>query len=159
MQQHNLNFISSKHIRFSDTPPDFKPLPLMPLNLLKQSHTKLIRKNTIVTSSSLIKRKFFGDLKFDQSDESLGIEDYLAWLTLHQKSEINSGILAMPLVHYRLRPNSFSSSKIMMAKKIFYLLSNYKHKGKKLGLIKYFYFITYATSALLVRIKTLGSKK
>jgi len=152
MDTHKLNFISSFHIRFSKIAPDFKQLPDQPEEIIKQSHANLIRKNNIITSSSLIKRDFFGNLQFDQSDEYSGIEDYLAWLNLHQKEETNSGILAMPLVHYRLRPNSYSSSKIMMAKKIFYLLNNYEYRGNKLGLRKYFYFMTYALLAIKNRL-------
>ena len=103
---------------------------------------KLIQKNWITTSSAIIEKSLFDGARFNQKTNYIGIEDYLVWLDLHQKPIINSGVLMSPLVLYRLRADSISASKSRMARKIFYLLSNYSIDGKPLGVKKYYYFFT-----------------
>jgi len=151
MSEQNLNFLSSKHIPFAATPPSARPINQANQVLLK-THSDLIRKNWVVTSSAVVLASLLKEVRFNEKAEYVGIEDYLVWLQLHQKKSINSGALMSPLVFYRLRKNSISASKRMMAKKIFYLLSHYSYAGKPLGMAKYYYFATYAFSAIKSRL-------
>ena len=109
----------------------------------------LILKNWITTSSAIIEKSLFDGAQFNQQTDYIGIEDYLTWLDLHQNPIINSGVLMSPLVLYRLRADSISASKSHMARKIFYLLSNYSIDGKPLGVKKYYYFATYVIFAII----------
>jgi len=152
MRDHGINFISSTHIPFEGNPPVPLDIDEELLNVQNKDHATLIRKNWVVTSSAVVNRSLLADNSFNQKVEYIGVEDYLLWLKLHQSPPIKSGILESPLVFYRLRRDSISASKLMMAKKIFYLLSQYSFLGKPLGLKKYLYFTTYVLASLKVRL-------
>ncbi|MFT6406873.1 MAG: teichuronic acid biosynthesis glycosyltransferase TuaG [Arenicella sp.] len=152
MQTHGLNFLSTLHISFRRVVPSAQIFDQCQLQIQCKDHQQLISKNWVVTSSALISRSLFGELAFDQSADYIGVEDYLLWLQLHQRKDIRSAVLIAPLVFYRLRNDSISSSKRAMAGKIFYLLSHYRYLGKPLGFSKYYFFMSYAVSSLLTRL-------
>jgi glycosyltransferase involved in cell wall biosynthesis len=152
MRTHGLNFISSLHTCFRDETPNARAINQQQLEIQRKSHYQLISKNWVVTSSALISKELLNGIQFNQSISYVGVEDYLVWLHIHQRKDIRSAVLIAPLVFYRLRNDSISSSKITMANKIFYLLGRYRYSGKPLGLRKYYFFMRYALLSLLTRL-------
>jgi len=154
---HNLSFLSTEHYSFTSTRPELTQLDLNKprieaLSIKPITHQSLIRKNRVVTSSALMSSVIAKKLCFDEREVYTGIEDYLAWLGLHQDESMKSAVLRFPLVFYRIRNDSISSSKLTMAKKIFYLLKHYRLGGKTLGLKRFLYFGTYIAHSLADRI-------
>ena len=145
MKDNCLNFLSSQHSIFHNTPPTTTKITHL-ARVRRKNAKHLILKNWVVTSSAIIEKSLIGKTRFNQDFNYIGIEDYIMWLDLHQKTSIKSGVLMSPLVLYRLRNDSLSASKPLMAKKIFHLLSNYSLNGKTLGWKKYYYFTTYVIS-------------
>ena len=152
MKAHGLNFLSSQHSVFQSTPPETTKIKFTG-RVRRKNAKHLILKNWVVTSSAIVKKSLLRDTRFNQKAEYNRIEDYLLWLDLHQDPSITSGVLMSPLVLYRLRSDSLSASKSVMARKIFFLLSNYSINGKPLGLRKYFYFTSYLSLAIFNRLK------
>jgi len=143
LRNEGLDFLSSLHIPFKSSANLANIKLASKLTLLSQSHKRLIKKNSVITSSAFMRKTVFAGIEFQQHKEYVGVEDYLAWLHVHQNNKLKSAILQSPLVLYRLREDSISSSKLVMAKKIFYLLSHYKYRNKPLGWRRYYYFTTY----------------
>jgi teichuronic acid biosynthesis glycosyltransferase TuaG len=152
MQAHKLNFLSSLHICFRNVTPAARDFNQQKLEIERKNHYQLISKNWVVTSSALISKELFDGIQFNQSINYVGVEDYLVWLHIHQRNDTESAVLNVPLVFYRLRHDSISSSKQRMASKIFYLLSHYRYFGKPLGLRKYYFFMRYALLSLVTRL-------
>lgn len=152
MAQHELNFLSSAHVSFQKTTPSPLPLDEKSLTVQYKNHRQLLSKNWVITSSALISRHLFETIQFDQSKDYVGVEDYLTWLHIHQRVDIKSAALNAPLVFYRLRQNSISASKRIMASKIFFLLSHYQHHGKPLGLTRFYFFATYVFFSITNRL-------
>ncbi|MBL4672171.1 MAG: glycosyltransferase family 2 protein [Arenicella sp.] len=152
MREHRLNFLSSLHACFRNVTPTARVFKQQQLEIQRKNHYQLISKNWVVTSSALISKELFGDVQFNQSASYIGVEDYLLWLHIHQRRDIESAVLIAPLVFYRLRHDSISSSKRTMASKVFYLLSHYRYLGKSLGLRKYYFFMRYALLSLLTQL-------
>ena len=154
MQVHSLDFCSTRHIKFVDFIDESKDVEATISGILEDppisliSHQQMLRKNRIVCSGVLLSSALAQDLVFSEQAENVGIEDYLAWLTILQKHTVGAAIIDLPLVFYRLRNDSLSNSKINMAKKIFGLLSRYTQNGKPLGIRKYFYFAHYGVAGL-----------
>lgn len=144
MTDNKLDFCATKMFLFSLSDKPNKNIRLEENGSLSNiTHSKLIRKNIIATSSVLLTAELATKLFFSELQHHIAIEDYLAWLRLHQNDEVISAVLDERLIFYRYHQNSLSSSKIKMAKKIYRLLHEYELKGHKLGLEKYFYFFTY----------------
>jgi len=152
IERHTLNFVSSQHICFRNSKPETPRLNPEHQEILRKSHQALLRKNWVITSSALIHRKLFSDVSFNQAAQYIGVEDYLAWLHIHQSEHIKSAILEAPLVFYRLRDGSLSHSKTQMAKKILNLLWNYQNRGKPLGMLAIYYFGSYAYASIAARL-------
>ncbi len=152
MRQHGLNFLSSAHISFRDTIPSPPPIDHVAQTIHRKDHHQLLSKNWVVTSSAIMSKQVFDCTQFNQSPNYVGVEDYLAWLHIHQRDDIKSAVLAMPLVFYRTRHDSISSSKRAMATKIFYLLSHYQQGDKPLGLKRFYFFASYALHSIMARL-------
>jgi len=152
MQRQQLNFLSSLHVGFREAAPTPQTIDQTGISTQRKNHRKLLNKNWVVTSSAVMSAHLLEGLKFDQSPEYIGIEDYLLWLYIHQRNDIQSAVLEAPLVFYRLRDDSISASKRIMALKIYYLLSHYQVKRKPLGLKKYYFFMTYALASITARL-------
>ncbi len=160
MKRDGLGFSSTQHVPFQVEMPAQKidALHLMrarqadSLQTTPITHRTLIRKNRVVTSSALMTKAFAKQLRFDEREPYIGIEDYLAWLLLHQNARQKSAVLHLPLVFYRLRDDSISSSKLVMARKIFYLLKHYQIDGGGLGVKRHFYFLTYVAHSVVSRL-------
>lgn len=159
MHEHGLNFCSTLHRHFSDdsaidsisqTALCDQP-GVSDVSIRRVDHDTILRKNRIVTSSVLLHMGLLEHVHFSEETRFIAIEDYVAWLELHQLPKISSGIIQQPLVLYRARNDSISSSKLEMAGKIYTLLSVYTVQGKPLGLWRFYYYATY----LLGGIKSL----
>jgi len=147
-----LNFLSTLHTPFTQNSPAPEVVDKSELKIERKTHQQLLSKNWVITSSALISKHLFNDVHFDQAAEYVGVEDYLVWLHIHQRDNIQSAVLNAPLVLYRLRQDSISSSKVAMAMKIYYLLSHYTIAGKPLGIKRFYFFITYAMSSIITRV-------
>lgn len=152
IELHELNFISSQHVCFVDSKPSTTSLVEHHQRVSRKNHQALLRKNWVITSSALINRKLFDGVRFNQENQYIGVEDYLAWLHIHQNQLVKSAVLEAPLVFYRLRSDSLSHSKIKMARKIFYLLRNYQQKGERLGVLAFYYFGSYVYASIAARL-------
>lgn len=152
LEQHELNFISSQHLCFTDNKPQTPRLDEQHLHVSRKNHLDLLRKNWVITSSALINQKLFDGVNFNQENQYIGVEDYLTWLHIHQNPQVKSAVLEAPLVFYRLRKGSLSHSKVNMAKKIFFLLRNYKYNGKPLGILALYYFGSYIYASVSTRL-------
>lgn len=152
MRTHRLNFLSSLHTSFRRVTPNIQTFSQRQATIQRKTHYQLLSKNWVVTSSALISKTLFDDIQFNQSFRYIGVEDYLTWLEMHQREDIESAVLVAPLVFYRVRRDSISSSKRTMASKVFYLLSHYRYLGKPLGINKYYFFMRYAVLSLLTRL-------
>jgi len=150
IDKHRLNFVSSNSINFKNITPKTPKLTDNTITVNYKNHELLLRKNWVITSSALIKRDIFESIKFDP--EYNGIEDYLAWLQLHQRDDVRSAVLEEPLVFYRMRSGSLSHSKYHMAKRIFHLLRNCRYRGESLGISIFYYFAYYAISSIITRL-------
>ena len=151
IEQHQLNFVSSSLISFKGNTPKPPFLHNDTHSVDYKDHETLLRKNWVITSSALIERNLFEEVRFNQGQIYIGIEDYLAWLQIHQRDDIKSGVLNAPLVLYRLRADSLSHSKYQMAKKILHLLKHYRYKGKPLGISTFYYFASYAVTSITAK--------
>ncbi len=153
LKEMKLDFISTDCVRFRSKGPSPSTIEFNPeAKFSSLSHKAMLRKNKVITSSMLVKTALFQDIGFNEDALYIGVEDYLAWLNLLQKPNIKGATLHLPLVFYRLRPDSLSSSKLKMAKKIYGLLNNYTINGRKLGLKRFYYFLCYAAIAIKNRI-------
>lgn len=123
------------------------------IQITAHSHSSLLKKNRVATSSALVKREALADLEFDEGSELVGVEDYFFWLYLHQSMAIKSANLELVLVWYRLRQDSLSASKKRMALKVWNLLGSYQIAGKGLGWKRSWYFICYVVLSLWQRVK------
>ncbi len=154
MLAHELDFSSTRHIKFIDT----LKTELMESNVIEDpaisviSHDQILRKNKIVCSGVMMQAAAAQKLTFSEQAEFVGVEDYLAWLKLLQNKALRAAIIEAPLVFYRLRRDSLSNSKFRMAKKIYALLSDYSYNGQRLGIKKYFYFGCYMVAGVTTLI-------
>lgn len=153
MINQGLNFISTSHWRFRDKlSSNFNQNRKVGV-VERVFHRRLLMKNIIATSSVVISAELTEGFYFNEEEQHIAIEDYVAWLYLHQSPSIKSGKIFTPLVAYRLRDDSISSSKVLMAKKIFSMLSDYTISGERLGLRKYLYFMCYIYFSVSSRIQ------
>ena len=117
------------------------------------SYTQLLKKNKLVASGVLMTRQLAEQLEFSESREHVAIEDYLAWLNLLKRSNNVGGIVECPLVYYRVRSDSLSTSSLLMAKKVWRLLA-YLDRTGELGLFRrLWYFAHYGVQSLLSRVR------
>ena len=112
------------------------------------SHSVLIRKNIIPNSSVLAERQLFTDIRFHEAARYKAIEDFHAWLMVHQHCIQRSIKISPRLLFYRMSETSISRTKTQMVRKHWMLYQEYRVNGKALGLEKLFYMGTYAFSAI-----------
>jgi len=151
MSKYELNFCSTLHRHFKHDAalPSVREKSLYGTKLVGLphiqpiSHATILRKNCIVTSGVMLRTTLKEHVHFSEKACFVAIEDYLAWLYLHQKPDVKSAIVQAPLVFYRTRKDSISSSKVEMTQKIYRLLSVYEIEGKPLGFMRFYYFATY----------------
>ena len=114
----------------------------------------LLIKNFIKSGSSVLcKKSVIKNIIFNELPEYKAVEDYNFWLDVHKKKDFSSIFIKEKLVFYRESDSSISKNKLIQAKRIFNLLSNFEHKGKKLGYKKFFFFFTYAFFSVLSILK------
>lgn len=148
MRTNRLNFSSTRLLSFSDMADiEFSNIHNSDVSALIDLN-KLLKKNILATSSVMIDRGLVNQIRFSELEKHVAIEDYKAWLELHQSQCIRSARLDAQLVYYRVRSDSISRSKLTMARKIYTLLSEIEVNGSKLGLKRYYYFLTYLIGSL-----------
>lgn len=152
MRELSLNFSSTRLSRFTH-------FPIIEPNSIDLSKThekvsfkRLLKKNILANSSVMLTADLAKDLRFSEHSRHAAVEDYLAWLDLHQSADINSARLGQRLVYYRVRVDSISRSKLQMARKIFGVLSEIEVNGAALGVRKYFYFFAYLWGSLRAKM-------
>lgn len=107
MIKNKLNFCCSGVCVIGQLPePDYNLGPMRGISYI--DYAKLIKKNTIATSSVLIERHMLRDMHFSVASRHVAVEDYLMWLQLHQKKEIRSAQILQKLVYYRKIEGSLS---------------------------------------------------
>jgi exopolysaccharide biosynthesis polyprenyl glycosylphosphotransferase len=158
MQKHNINFCFSDIINFLWDPMLDWVMPtkidVESIQVSHINHSKLLKKNVIPNSSVIVKRSFFKAFRFNEDQRYHAIEDYHAWLILHQHSIKVSLKIHIPLTFYRIHRNAISSQKINMLRKNYHLLSEYEINGKKLGKKKFFYLSTYIIQSAYKVVKS-----
>lgn len=118
------------------------------------THNRLIQKNTICNSSVMLEKRVMDLVDFIEDIRYKAIEDYHCWLVIHQFHVGKSPVLKEKLVFYRLVETSISRSKFFMLQKNSILYSEYTVGGRKLGLRKYIYMVTYIYYSLVRKFKT-----
>jgi len=143
MAKYDLGFSCTKVMKFKDTAVFSSFLEEQSSTLDLINLQTLLKKNIIAMSSVVIDLDKVKKITFSECKEHVAVEDYLAWLEIHQIEGLQSARLNLPLTHYRVRKDSISRSKFIMAVKVFNLLSKIKINGKKLGVKRFYYFFTY----------------
>lgn len=115
-------------------------------------HAALLRKNAIPTSSVVVERELLLRHPFTLDPRYLAIEDYLCWLQIHQHEIPHSWKLRDKLTYYRVSESSISRSKLAMLRKNHMMFSEYRVRGRELGLKKYYYLATYVYRSILDRM-------
>jgi teichuronic acid biosynthesis glycosyltransferase TuaG len=153
MQRYSFNFVSSRCSYITNYERDSWCTLLDQYRVSRISHSAMMRKNRVVTSSAIVAVSILDGLGFNENAELVAIEDYLLWLQVLENDMTSAAVIEEPLVLYRLRSDSLSNSKLKMAKKIYYLLGNYQVNGELLGVKKMYYFGCYVLHSVLARIK------
>lgn len=161
MREHGVRFVSTDIHRFRNEAEVAGPLAS---RLGRETaataidHRRLLRKNSIPTSSVLVERALLLHRPFIEDPRYKAIEDYHCWLNIHQHDIDRSCKLGVPLVYYRLAQSSISKSKARMFGKNYLLYSEYLVNGRGLGLRKYFYLGTYVWGSLADRLGRMLSR-
>ena len=119
------------------------------------SHHDLIKKNRITLSSVHIKRSSLDKLRFSIDPDYVAIEDYDLWLRLLGKPKFKALKTPLKLVAYRNLHFSLSSSKIMMAKKVWRLLGAHQELKNFSIARRVYYFLYYVFSYIHNRVTSL----
>lgn len=127
-------FCSSKMMDFGDekdlvfTAPDgcgTKDITF--LNILVKSR---IPASSVVVCADLVRRH-----PFNEAHDYKAREDMDCWLRCHEEAGPSIKILH-PLIGYRVSPNQISRSKMLMLKRHYHILSNYRTRsGRRLGML------------------------
>lgn len=150
-----VRFVSANIYRFRDETGIAQPLNTRPdreVAVATVDHGRLLRKNSIPTSSVLAEKAILMRQPFIEDPRYKAIEDYHCWLNIHQHEIDRSCKLCVPLVYYRLAQSSISKSKTRMLGKNYLLYSEYVVNGKRLGIRKYLYLGTYVWCSLVDRL-------
>lgn len=149
MRSHNIDFCSSNKFDFinstqiKDTPVNLKGKKLSYLNLLI--------KNTIYTSTVMMKRSLTENVRFN-SDKTY-VEDYLYWLDIFRLHKPEACKLESILMYYRKHANSFSQNKLDQIKKVFEIHKKQASYKPPLLVFIPIFMATYAFGAIFERVK------
>jgi teichuronic acid biosynthesis glycosyltransferase TuaG len=135
--ENDTNF-SCTHAKLIDASgADIKPKmfpPALP-RIKKQSYgvSHLVVKNTIITSTVIVKREFLADYRFDESSNVAFSEDYLLWLCLMNRDDCRFSHVQQDLIKYRILNNSASQSygRIRMIIKSLFVISKFCLENKR----------------------------
>ena len=106
-------------------------------------------KNRIPTSSVLISSSLLKLIPFNESPDYHAVEDMQCWLKILESGQ-KCIFINLPLVGYRINENQISRNKLVMAKKFYMVINNYKLKsGDGFGWKKYLYFLEYCFYSIL----------
>lgn len=152
MQQVGVAVSSTALFRFSDTSELAKvkkKVTSEELQHRKITHTLLLRRH--FTPHIIAERRLFDTLRFNEDRRYIAVEDYECWLQLHQLYIPFSIKIYPSLTFYRQDRRSISSSKMPMFRKNYYMYTEYRVNGKKLGWKAYWYLTIYVLRSLLNR--------
>jgi teichuronic acid biosynthesis glycosyltransferase TuaG len=152
MKQNGAAFCSTESIKFHTNSEikEYSEKEYQVPTLSRQiSHGRLIQKNIICNSTVMLEKRLMDLVDFIEDIRYKAIEDYHCWLVIHQFHVVKSPVLKEKLVFYRLADSSISRSKVFMLQKNAILYSEYTIAGRKLGLRKYFYMLTYIFYSLV----------
>lgn len=109
-------------------------------------------KNRVPTSSVVVRRNVMLKFKFNESKKYKAREDFDCWLKIHEN--INSSVkVNEKLVFYRLINNQMSGNRLKMILMNWTILKEYRfNDGRRLGMIRCYYFITQALLAIYYRV-------
>jgi teichuronic acid biosynthesis glycosyltransferase TuaG len=117
------------------------------------THSQLLRKNFLCTSSVMAHRELFQVHPFWEARVYRAIEDYRCWLDIHRAAVSQHPQILTPLVFYRISSQSISGSKLRMARKAWLLYSDY-FVGESLRWPKAtLCMITYAFASIFRQLK------
>lgn len=147
MYQHGLKLTGTQRESFMDGDDDQLDLSTdfesESSRFKKVTLSELLRKNRFNNSSVVLERSLLSEVKISENKAHIAVEDYGLWLELHKRG-VESAIIELPLLKYRIVGASLSRNKFGMLKKVNQLLSSYKDlKGNSLGLKKYPYLMSY----------------
>ena len=122
----------------------FDHLPLRQENCSERLYfRKLIKKNRVALSSTIVRRTSLGDERFSTLEKHIAVEDYHLWLRLLANKDFVALLSSDKLVVYRQSNDSLSASKLTMAKKVFMMLDDFDLSYVWFGLGKSWYFTCY----------------
>ncbi len=149
IKEKNLAFVSSRSWKIKSgkaaTETSFlKTNPPEKVNTTLVNWKDFICKNPLCTSSIVVRREVMQKIRFDQRNEYVAIEDYVAWRKIHDSIIEFSYRLEFPFVGYRVHDNSISFSKLRMATRTFSFLMDYHGNPKCLFPRAILEFLGYA---------------
>ncbi len=114
-------------------------------------HNVLLRKHAIANSSVVVKKELLPNPAFIEDPRYKAVEDYHCWLRVHEKIEYSVKIMHN-LLFYKLTENAISKSKLEMFKKNNMLYSEYDFNGRRLGIKKYLYLLSYIYFSIINKL-------
>lgn len=126
-----MDFVDEKDLTF--TPPDgYATRDITFLNILIKSR---IPASSVLVDAELVRRH-----PFNEEHDYKAREDMDCWLRCHEEAGPSIKILH-PLIGYRVSPNQISRSKVLMLKRQYHILRNYRlRSGRKLGPVAGLFF-------------------
>jgi teichuronic acid biosynthesis glycosyltransferase TuaG len=110
-------------------------------------------RNRIANSSVMLAASLLRANPFYESHDYHAVEDMQCWLKILESGD-DCVVLDAPLIGYRVSENQISRNKLMMAKKFFMVIKNYRlQSGASLGWRTYLFFANYCLSSLLALVK------
>jgi teichuronic acid biosynthesis glycosyltransferase TuaG len=127
-------FCSSKMMDFEDEK-DLVFTPAEGCPTREISFLNILVKSRIPASSVLVAADLVRRHPFNEEHDYKAREDMDCWLRCHEEAGPSIKILH-PLIGYRVSPNQISRSKMLMLKRHYHILSNYRTRsGRRLGAV------------------------
>lgn len=105
----------------------------------KISFEKNLKKNQVNLSSVIIEKSLVSEVKFNELESHVAVEDYDLWLRILKKG-INCFKVNAKLVNYRMNPEGISRNKLKHSIKVFRLVRSYNPSFTSV-LINYLYYV------------------
>jgi teichuronic acid biosynthesis glycosyltransferase TuaG len=138
MLQKNLNFTSTSSLLINDKSESINnSVRNLGGRYKKYGIKSMLFRNTIITSSVIVKRDFLADFRFDESKNMVTVEDYLLWLNLFALEKCQFIQLLDQLVDYRVTSNSLghTNGKLRFATKGLLATSQFLVESKQSDLL------------------------
>jgi teichuronic acid biosynthesis glycosyltransferase TuaG len=147
----NSSFCSTKMIDFKDDSDIvFDSMPSVSVSNI--TFRQQLLKNRVPTSSVLVKKELMLKFKFNESKEYKAQEDGDCWMKIHENIDYSIK-LNNNLLFYRLIEGQISGNKFKMMMKNYMVLEKYRfNDGSKIGLSRFYYFVTQILLAIYYRL-------